>query len=697
MSNKLVFPAFIFIIGFAMVGAAALIAEQNLPKSHEKGLMHFSSEQELKDFIDLSQYSYTSYLQSSQRSFSATSVMTSSTGSEASDYSKTNVQVSDVDEADITKNDGKHIYTISGNKVIIADAYPAENARIVSKIQMESSPTKLFINKDKLIIFTQDYPVYQAGRRKPIMAMPTRISDIVTGIQIYDVSDKGNPKLTRNLTVTGNLQDARMIGDYVYAIANQLINYYGEGPVPMPRIWQNGIESDMTAMDVYYFENNSDAHGYINVVSVNTQDDSANYTSKTFLGSSQNIYMSQDNLYITYTQWSNVYTPMRMLNEIIVPLLPKDIAKKLDDVNKGNGNVKNKMEQSMKIAEDYFKTVSDEEKQRLERDLSAKATEFNIRMTPEEKTIVQKLSINNGNVKYEGLGTVPGHLLNQFSMDEYNGNFRLATTIGQAWDRQQPSQNNVYVLDENLQIAGKVENLAPGETIYSARFMGNKAYVVTFEKVDPLFVIDLNDPANPQVLGKLKIPGYSDYLQPYDENHLIGIGKDAVEAENGGFTWYQGLKLALFDVTDPENPKEISKYAIGDRGTDSYALQNHKAVLFGKEKNLLVIPVLLAEIDRSRYAGKLPANAYGDYTWQGAYVFSLSPESGFELKGRVTHLDDGQDLLKSGYYFGSTSSIKRSLYMDDVLYTVSDSTIKANRMPGLEEIKRLDLDWNRND
>ncbi|NIP67558.1 hypothetical protein GWM83_02345, partial [Candidatus Bathyarchaeota archaeon] len=113
---------------------------------------------------------------------------------------------------------------------------------------------------------------------------------------------------------------------------------------------------------------------------------------------------------------------------------------------------------------------------------------------------------------------------------------------------------------------GRLEDLAPGEKIYSARFMGDRGYLVTFRKVDPLFVLDLSQPTNPKVLGKLKIPGYSDYLHPYDENHIIGVGKETVAAEQGDFAWYQGVKISLFDVTDVEDPREIDKYEIGDRG-----------------------------------------------------------------------------------------------------------------------------------
>jgi uncharacterized secreted protein with C-terminal beta-propeller domain len=309
-----------------------------------------------------------------------------------------------------------------------------------------------------------------------------------------------------------------------------------------------------------------------------------------------------------------------------------------------------------------------------------------------ETTTVYKLRVDQGEIQLVAEGTVPGRVLNQFSMDESRDHFRIATTSGRVSRSGGGTSNNLYVLNSTMGVSGKLEGLAPGEDIYSARFMGERCYLVTFKKVDPLFVIDLADPENPKVLGKLKIPGYSDYLHPYDENTLIGIGKETVEAEEGNFAWYQGVKVSLFDVSDVSDPKELAKYEIGDRGTDSPALYNHKAFLFSLSKNLLVIPVLEAEIDSSDYGSQVPDNTYGDYVYQGAYVFDISREEGIQLRGRVTHIDDPQTFLKSGYWFESGLSVERSLYIDDTLYTISGGMIKMNALGDLSETGRVDLD-----
>jgi uncharacterized secreted protein with C-terminal beta-propeller domain len=277
-------------------------------------------------------------------------------------------------------------------------------------------------------------------------------------------------------------------------------------------------------------------------------------------------------------------------------------------------------------------------------------------------------------------------------MDEYEGYFRISTTISSfsSLNGQATSGNNVYVLNMNLTVVGALEDLAPGESIYSARFMDSKCYLVTFKKIDPLFVIGLDDPTAPRVLGKLKIPGFSDYLHPYSENLLIGIGKETVEAEEGDFSWHQGVKIALFDVSDVENPREIAKYIIGDRGTDSPVLRDPKAFLFDKDRNLLAIPILLAEINESQYPERVPKNAYGEYVWQGLYVFTITEDS-ITLRGQVTHVNNPEEFMKSGYYYYSEFSVTRSLYIENMLYSISNAKVKISDLTSLEPVNEIKL------
>jgi inhibitor of cysteine peptidase len=295
-----------------------------------------------------------------------------------------------------------------------------------------------------------------------------------------------------------------------------------------------------------------------------------------------------------------------------------------------------------------------------------------------DTTVLHRIRIDEGEIAYVAEGSVPGYVLNQFSMDENGGYFRIATT-----SRRNGKSSNVYVLDGDLEIVGWLEGLAPGEDIYSARFMGDRCYMVTFKKVDPLFTIDLSDPENPKVLGKLKIPGYSDYLHPYDEDTLIGLGKDTVDAEGESFAWYQGVKISLFDVSNVHNPRELAKLVIGERGSESPALDDHRAFLFSRARNLLVIPIYEENV------GIVSEGELGRYYTQGAYVFHIS-EAGIILRGMITHADGG--VFKAfGDPFNSDYEVQRALYIEEVLYTISNAMIKMSSLTDLEELGTVDL------
>jgi uncharacterized secreted protein with C-terminal beta-propeller domain len=249
-----------------------------------------------------------------------------------------------------------------------------------------------------------------------------------------------------------------------------------------------------------------------------------------------------------------------------------------------------------------------------------------------------------------------------------------------------------------MNIAGKIEDIAPGEKIYSVRFIGNRAYMVTFRTVDPLFVIDLKDPKSPKILGKLKIPGYSNYLHPYDENHIIGFGKDAVEVankDNNGNVintnaYYLGMKIAIFDVRDVNNPIEEFKTTIGGRGTDSELLNNHRALLFSKEKNILAFPVTVMETTNNSNTSSVPE--YGKFTFQGAYVYNIDLVKGMTLKGKISHLTD-EDYMKSGdyWYNESNKNVQRVLYIGDVLYTISNNKLMAHDIKNINKLGEIQI------
>lgn len=287
-------------------------------------------------------------------------------------------------------------------------------------------------------------------------------------------------------------------------------------------------------------------------------------------------------------------------------------------------------------------------------------------VTGDEKTLIYRIQVDGSEIKNKASGGVPGGLLNQFSMDEYDSHFRIATTVD-AWNTG-GSRNNVYILNMSLGIVGELENLALTERIYSVRFMGVRCYLVTFQQVDPFFVLDLSSPTEPQILGYLKIPGFSNYLHPYDADHIIGIGKEGND-----------VKMSLFDVTNVTAPMEMAHFAVQGDWSDSTVLWDQKAFLFNKTRQLLAIPVTAS-------ANKVVDGYYYTWSyWQGAYVFDISLEHGFVLRGNVTH----QESTTSYFQYGS--EVQRILYIDNVLYTVSDRKILLSDLDTLEQIGTVEL------
>ena len=612
------------------------------------------------------------------------------------DYSKTNIQVEGVDEADIIKTDGKYIYAVSGNNLFIVDAYPALSAEVLAKIEFKSRPQDLFINGDYLVVFGQDYNI----NNTEIWRNLSRRSSY-TFFKVFNIKDRKNPKQVRDLDFEGNYSNSRMIGDYVYFVTSHRSYGFNEER-PLPIIIQGGETvlnkcgaTEKCAMPpVYYFDIPYDNYNFTTITAINVKKASENINREVYvLSGNQNMYVSQSNIYITYTKYISEYQlMMEVMKELIYPRLSAKDQERIHRIEAVDSYILSRAEKMQKVSvilERYSTTLTKDEEKKLQEEIeTAMKKKYQDIAKELEKTVIHKIAINKGKLEYKVFGEVAGKALNQFSMDERGGYFRIATTKNRTWSRfaedgRQESYNNLYVLDEDLKIVGTLEGLARGERIYSVRFMQGRAYMVTFRQTDPLFVIDLKDPKNPKVLGKLKIPGFSNYLHPYDENTLIGIGKETGESEWGGVIT-KGIKLSLFDVSDVANPKEIDKYELGGRGSDSIALSDHKAFLFSRDKNLLVIPVSIREAK--------DGSNYGKFTFGGAAVFKVD-KTGFELKGKIDHSDGGKEGAVEPWhrynYYNNT--VKRSLYIDDVLYTFSSKYLKMNNIDDLELVKNLEL------
>ena len=603
------------VLCLVLIGTALTSLQCTVVYPGPSEISRFSSYQELKEFVNVNTQDKGMLVTPGRFWAGAAEEEGDASAPAASDHSTTNIQVAGVDEADIVKTDGEYIYVVSGNKTIIVKAYPPEQAQIVSQIELEGIIMGIFVNGDRLVLFEQEMPYYVYYDDVPAVKesyMPYVSPQIF--IKVYDVSDRENPQLQREISANGQYVSSRMIGDYAYVVTNEPV-YEEEGEVNLPEIHCGGNETEVSATDIYYSNVSDYYYMYTTIIAVNTQNDAQEPTYETILlGASSNLYVSLSNVYLTFPVWGT-------------DILGREV-------------------------------------------------------WDSPKTSIHRLHIAGAEMDYVASGEVPGLVLNQFSMDEYDGYFRVATTT-----YGETTGNHVYILDMDLNIVGSLENLAPGEMIYAARFMGERGYMVTFRQVDPLFVIDLSDPTNPRELGYLKVTGYSGYLHPYDENHLIGIGKETTE--EGDFAWYQGVKISLCDVSDVSNPQEIDKLEIGDRGSDSPVLWDHKAFLFDKSRNLMVIPVLEAKVDETKYSAEELAWAYGEPVYQGAYVFHVSVDGGISLQGRITHIENIADPEKEYYYYYSPFAVERCLYIEDVLYTISQAKIKMNNLEDLGYINEV--------
>lgn len=586
-----------------------------------------------------------------------------------SDYSTTNVQVEGVDEADTVKTDGSNIYRADDRRVVIARVYPADRMKVLAILNYEDGeffPMELYVDGKRLAVIGRGFRKGKAlapGAPAPSgaePAVPYDYQEDTTKVIVYDLRDGANPQKIREVELDGVYLSSRKIGSALYLVSSKYVDVYriqreatetANADSFKPSFRDSARGDGFKSIDyseIRYFPGAMEPN-YLMVAGLDLDNGQEPMRVSTFVGGGQNVYASAENLYVASSGYRALEArPSPGRRNPQLPLIAPI----------------------------------------------------------ETRTDLYRFGLDGGRVYYKAKGEVPGTLLNQFSMDEHKGYFRVATTKGEDWSvGEGATENNVYVLNEDMSIAGKLENVAPGERIYSVRFMGDRAYMVTFKKVDPFFVIDLADPRSPKILGALKIPGYSDYLHPYDENHIIGFGKETVELPAPGqdygsptIAYYQGMKMAMFDVTDVKRPIEKFKAVIGDRGTDSELLRNHKALLFDKVKNLLAFPVTVIEAKGTSSGGDEPQAGiwpeYGSFVFQGAYIYDVSLDRGFELKGKITHLTGKAKGGLGGVVEGpqlDRKQIERILYIGDTLYTVSRDLIKANRLSDLKEESSLSL------
>ena len=456
-------------------------------------------------------------------------------------YSKTNIQVLWVDEADIIKTDWNYIYYYNDKWEYNKDKYiyvvESESLELVKKIKVPSFfyDTKIYIDEDSLVVLaswysqsTNKYKSYYINRNNK------------TYVIVFDIKDKKNPELKKLYVSDWTMSKSRKIWRYLYVVSNNYFNFpyttfknIDDIKIDSDKIIPKKIDISKTSIkeeqnlklngkkypfkasswnvakcsDIQYILPDKetlekyDFNPSYNIISIiDTKDTSSEVKNKVIAGNSSELYMSLDNLYIT----DRVYSSQSYKCEI------SDIC----------------------IAPYYYWWTTN--------------------------TMVHKLSINWDSLNYLNSNMIPWSPLNQYSMDEKDWLFRIITSIN-SWWKVDEMHTDLYILDKNLKLHSSLTKLAPWETFRSSRYMWDKLFLVTFQQVDPLFVIDLSDSKNPKILWELKMPGYSTYLRPYDENHIIGLGYETYQNQWWGVRngW---IKLDLYEIDYNKKPEKSDSW-----------------------------------------------------------------------------------------------------------------------------------------
>lgn len=527
-------------------------------------------------------------------------------------YGRTNVQTEQVDEADQVKNDGRYLYQIARKQE------KEENGADVSRLGIQILDTKgglreaafldgfesleeFYVWEDLLITIENKYydvSVFSASKAGSVMEDAAVCGSLCIEqgyheISFYRISDKSRPRKLKTFTLQGVYESSRISEGYFYGFSRFTAGP-GEGAQDYDA-YIPSLDGERMEAERIYCPPGTDSTDYLVLVSIDLSDPFSFTDSRAVLAGSGTFYVSRDNIYVGW------YQP-------------------------------------------------------------ACETKPGKEGTMQDSTNLLRFSYGKGRFYAQAEGKVPGNIKNSFSMDEYGGRLRIVLTVQEyevkeirddrtgeslGFDYGEAKETNaLYILNPSLDVEGKVEGLAEGEVIRSARFLGDTGYFVTFRQTDPLFAVDLSDSGHPEVLGELKVSGFSEYLHFYGENMLLGIGMEA-EEETGR---EQGMKLSMFDVSDPADLKEVSRFGLEDYNY-SEALWDHRAVCIDSEENIIGF--------------EAEGSGSSDY-WRHYLVFSWKDGSFVQILKADTSFADG------GY--GRT----RGTFIGETLYLLSDNgTVRA--------------------
>jgi len=643
-----------------------LIAELKESKITIESIKKFSSKKELLDFLKkvkkkypIDSYTYIingreraetistlPFLQESQ------SLAPDSRSDRLTRFSETTVQVKGIDEADIVKTDGENIYYSIKYPYYydpFVDQSISDNSITSDELTMNIKPSTKIIKSFPVNELKEESKIEDGGDLyliKPKNILVILGSNVVKG---YDISNIQKPEKRWEIKLSGHLFTSRFYKDKIYLITKQNLDY--ENPCPIVPLSLNNNKIEISCNDIYQPPIVLPIENIVSVFMVEPENGEVIQKTSLLENSSwygrKVVYMSYNHLYITYP--NEIKESEVLINAILEKLkdiLPQDIINKVSLLKDLDLYESSKINELQMIFQYYLRTIKKETREEINKKLSEKLFDYyKEKMRDYDKSVVLKIDLDDLNVK--AVGEVPGIILNQFSLDEYNNNLRIGVTVGERnpldriiymirfTGREFISENDVYILDENLTIVGSVKNLGKGERIYAVRFIEDKGYVVTFREIDPFYVIDLSDQYNPKLSGELKIPGYSSYLHPINKDKILGIGKEG-----------QKVKISLFNVSNPKNPIEKSKYILDEYWTE--VLSNFRSFLLDDQYQIFFIPA-------SR-----------------GYIFSYK--------------DDNLTLKKE---ISAFKPPERAVYINNYLYLISKSEIIVFDLNNFEKVNEL--------
>lgn len=554
----------------------------------------------------------------------------------AESASGTNNQVVGVDEADIVKTDGRYVYLSMNGALRIVEAL---NPKVTSVTRLPGDVREMFIEGDRAVVYTAS----GKGGRKCTYAYDCQFAGdgTATRITVLDIADRTAPKAVRQIDFSGSLMAARRIGRTIHTVVSDNdapTAGYSTWPenldtcgnkedfvrkefaklkienerkirqdIWFPTIKEKGVEKPMCGglLETAI----KDGQAFTTLASFDMFDDNTPAVTTTIQSRPGAVFASANTLYLSVVHHKSA--------------------------SKGKWY-------------SFYPSVSE----------ISEIHAFRIGETPKA-------------TQYMGSGVVPGHVLNQFSMDEWYGYLRVATSKGRVPDPKVHSVLSILAPGKNgnLVRVGAIDKIAPGEDIRAVRFDEDRGYIVTFKKTDPLFVMDLYNPAKPAILGELKIPGFSTYIHRIDPDHLLSIGFDA--NDHGDFAYFDGVILQLFDVSKPTDPQLIHKEKIGTRGSSSEAATNHLAFNYFADRGLLAFPMTVCEGGSDGVNGTKLA-------FSGLLVYNVDIDKGFTKLGGVDHGKRGANC--GTWWSNATSHVKRSVFLDDLVYSIAIDRLKVQRM-----------------